>query len=235
MIKSYFSIDTIYGEAITKYMKKCKSKPVSSCKEVARTGELAASQNSSKLNKDGKSLFDDFFYDMPILGKKMTKSNLPIQYPLGNPFSIPLHLKPNGRDYYLIEYAKNYRFVYRLHCNSDGCYSAMVLDSNGNIGFIPSHLLLRLYQRAFLAGLIIYPDQLIPIIVQNFVYMTMEKGSVDKYILNEVGVVPTVNINGLNLIDSEHLVYVLLTFMPKEFINDKKQERYLLENQKYRP
>ena len=63
----------------------------------------------------------------------------------------------------------------------------------------------------------------------------MEKGSVDKYILNEVGVVPTVNINGLNLIDSEHLVYVLLTFMPKEFINDKKQERYLLENQKYRP
>ena len=60
-------------------MKNSKSKPVSSYQEVARTGELAAPQNSSKLNKDGKSLFDDFFDDMPILGKKMTKSNLPIQ------------------------------------------------------------------------------------------------------------------------------------------------------------
>jgi hypothetical protein len=235
MIKSCFSIDTIYGEAITKYMKKCKSKPVSSCKEVARTGELAAPQNSSKTNNAGSILLDNFSCDMEILGNQIINCYLPIVYPLGSLLCNPVHLKVNERDYFLVEYCGNFRFIYRIHCDANGYYSAMILDSLGNIGFVPTHCFARLYKRAFETGLVICPNQLIQIIIQNFVYMICDKGTVEKYIMNTLGVIPTCIYGSINIIKPKSLLYVLLTFMPKKFISKTKAQRYRLENKRNRP
>ena len=111
----------------------------------------------------------------------------------------------------------------------------MILDSFGNIGFVPTHCFARLYKRAFETGLVICPNQLIQIIIQNFVYMICDKGTVEKYIMNTLGVIPTRSYGGINIIQPKFLVYVLLTFMPKKFITKTKAKRFLLENTSNRP
>ena len=216
-------------------MSKKKKRPLSPCQEIAVRGELTAPQNSSSINNAGDILLNDFFCDMGILGNQITNRYLPIVYSLGSLLSDPVHLKPNGRDYFLVEYCSNFRFIYRIHCDANGYYSAMILDSFGNIGFVPTHCFSRLYKRAFQSGLVIFPNQLIQIIIQNFVFMITEKGTVEKYIMNKFGVIPTRSYGGINIIQPEFLVYVLLTFMPKKFITKTKAKRLLLENKSNRP
>ena len=151
-------------------MNKKKKRPLSPCQEIAVRGELTAPQNSSNINNAGDILLNDFFCDMGILGNQITNRYLPIVCSLGSLLSDPVHLKPNGRDYFLVEYCSNFRFIYRIHCDANGYYSAMILDSFGNIGFVPTHCFSRLYKRAFKSGPVIFPNQLIQIIIQNFVF-----------------------------------------------------------------
>ena len=217
-------------------MKKYKeTNSIYPCQEAAVGGELTAPQNSSRTNSAGNILLNDFLCDMGILGSQIINCHLPIVYPLGSLLCNPVHLKPNGRDYFLVEYCSNFRFIYRIHCDANGYYSAMILDSFGNIGFVPTHCFSRLYKRAFKSGPVIFPNQLIQIIIQNFVFMITEKGTVEKYIMNKFGVIPTRSYGGINIIQPEFLVYVLLTFMPKKFITKTKAKRLLLENKSNRP
>lgn len=217
-------------------MKKYKeTNSIYPCQEAAVGGELTAPQNSSRTNSAGNILLNDFLCDMGILGSQIINCHLPIVYPLGSLLCNPVHLKPNGRDYFLVEYCSNFRFIYRIHCDANGYYSAMILDSFGNIGFVPTHCFARLYKRAFETGLVICPNQLIQIIIQNFVYMICDKGTVEKYIMNTLGVIPTRSYGGINIIQPKFLVYVLLTFMPKKFITKTKAKRFLLENKSNRP
>ena len=65
--------------------------------------------------------------------------------------------------------------------------------------------------------------------------MICDKGTVEKYIMNTLGVIPTCIYGSINIIKPKSLLYVLLAFMPKKFISKTKAQRYRLENKRNRP